>query len=33
MQEAAPSTRVADNWKAAEKHLIGQADLVGTYAR
>jgi len=22
---------VADNWKAAEKHMLGQTELVGTY--
>lgn len=29
----APNLRVADIWKAAEEHMIGQAELVGTYAR
>jgi Raf kinase inhibitor-like YbhB/YbcL family protein len=29
----APAARVADIWKAAQRHVIGQAELVGTYAR
>ena len=29
----APTASVADVWKAAQKHVVGQAELVGTYAR
>jgi Raf kinase inhibitor-like YbhB/YbcL family protein len=29
----APAASVADIWKAAQGHIIGQAELVGTYAR
>ncbi len=29
----APNMGVADLWNAAEDHIIGQAELVGTYAR
>jgi phosphatidylethanolamine-binding protein (PEBP) family uncharacterized protein len=29
----APSMCVADIWSAAEKHIVAQAELVGTYAR
>src|SRR6266446_6970776 len=28
-----PNMKVADLWKGAEKHKIGEAELVGTYAR
>lgn len=29
----APKLTAADIWKAAEKHMLGQAELVGTYSR
>lgn len=29
----APKMSVADIWKSAEKHLLGQAELVGIYSR
>jgi Raf kinase inhibitor-like YbhB/YbcL family protein len=29
----AAAARVADIWKAAQGHIIGQAELIGTYAR
>ncbi|WP_341512017.1 YbhB/YbcL family Raf kinase inhibitor-like protein [Bradyrhizobium sp. ISRA442] len=29
----APTLAVADVWKAAKKHMLGQAELVGTYSR
>lgn len=29
----APKLAAADIWKAAEKHMLGQAELVGTYSR
>jgi Raf kinase inhibitor-like YbhB/YbcL family protein len=29
----APNMKVADVWKAAQEHKIGEAELVGTYAR
>jgi len=30
---AGPAAKVADIWKAAQRHMIGQAELVGIYAR
>lgn len=29
----APNMKVADIWKSAEKHKLGEAELIGTYAR
>ncbi len=31
--KVSPSTKVADLWPAAKSHIIGEAELVGTYAR
>ena len=33
MLKAPASTRVADLWPTAKRHIIGEAELVGTYAR
>jgi phosphatidylethanolamine-binding protein (PEBP) family uncharacterized protein len=33
VETLSPNMKVADLWKNAEKHKIGEAELVGTYAR